>query len=92
MSRRLILILGDQLSEDISSLSDFDKNHDVILMCEVWDEATYVPHHKKKIAFIFSAMRHFVERLKTKGFNVSYIKLEDTDNTGSVPRQGKLDK
>ncbi len=41
MSRKLILILGDQLSEDISSLSDFDKNYDVILMCEVWNDVKY---------------------------------------------------
>lgn len=51
----LRLILGDQLSEDISSLKGADRHKDVILICEVWDEATYVRHHKKKIAFLFSA-------------------------------------
>lgn len=83
MPRKLILLLGDQLSEDISSLSDFDRDHDVILMCEVWDEATYVKHHKKKIAFIFSAMRHFAEMLQARGYNVSYVELEAPHNTGS---------
>ena len=39
--RNLIFILGDQLSLNISSLQDFDKNHDAILMAEVWDEAKY---------------------------------------------------
>lgn len=83
MNKKLVLILGDQLSENISSLHDFDKNHDIILMCEVWDEATYVPHHKKKIAFLFSAMRHFAARLISKGFNVRYVKLDDEENSGS---------
>gem|GEM_PF-959899 len=73
----LRLILGDQLNEQISSLSDCDKDNEIILMCEVWDEATYVKHHKKKIAFIFSAMRHFSQELKDSGYNVDYIKLRD---------------
>ena len=50
----LRLVLGDQLNVDMSSLTDCDKKKDTILMCEVWDEATYVKHHKKKIVFIFS--------------------------------------
>lgn len=76
-------ILGDQLNTQISSLSDIDKEADIILMCEVWDEATYVKHHKKKIAFIFSAMRHFAKELKEQGYNVRYTKLDDPDNAGS---------
>lgn len=83
MEKKLVLILGDQLSEDISSLSDFNKEHDTILMCEVWDEATYVRHHKKKIAFLFSVMRHFSQNLKGKGYSVSYTQLDDDNNAGS---------
>jgi deoxyribodipyrimidine photolyase-related protein len=82
--RHLILILGDQLSSDISSLADADPAQDVVLMCEVMAEATYVRHHKLKIAFIFSAMRHFAEELREKGFRVRYTRLDDGDNTGSV--------
>lgn len=81
--KTLRLILGDQLSEDISSLSDCDKDKDVVLMCEVWDEATYVKHHKKKIAFLFSAMRHFAKILKDKNYNIHYTYLDDKDNAGS---------
>ena len=51
-------------------------------MCEVWNEATYVKHHKKKIAFLFSAMRHFAKELKESGYKILYIKLEDEQNTG----------
>lgn len=83
----LRLVLGDQLSLDISSLKDIDVAKDTILMCEVWDEATYVKHHKKKIAFIFSAMRHFALLLKNKHFTVEYIQLDDDGNTGSFTHE-----
>ena len=79
----LILILGDQLSHSLSSLQTGDKSTDRILMCEVWDEATYVKHHKKKIALIFSAMRHFAQELQNDGWQVEYIKLDDDGNSGS---------
>lgn len=84
----LRVILGDQLNVRISSLIDCDKKNDVILMCEVISEATYVKHHKKKIAFLFSAMRHFAEELVHDGYCVHYIKLDDRENTGSF--QGEI--
>jgi len=81
--RTLILILGDQLSLSLSSLKDADPARDRVLMCEVAEEATYVRHHKRKIAFIFSAMRHFAEELRQKGFDVRYTRLDDEGNAGS---------
>ncbi|SET22604.1 cryptochrome/photolyase family protein [Thorsellia anophelis] len=85
--RSLRVILGDQLSHSISSLKGIDIENDTVLMCEVWDEATYVKHHKKKIAFLFSAMRHFAEELKILGYSVSYTKLTDSDNQGSFKEE-----
>ena len=79
----LILILGDQLSESISSLKECDPARDTILMCEVWEESQYVKHHKKKIAFLFSAMRHFAEVLINRGFTVKYTSLDDPNNAES---------
>ena len=83
MTNKLILILGDQLSKQISSLQLADRKHDRVLMVEVAEEASYVQHHKKKIAFIFSAMRHFAEALRMDGWTVDYIALDSADNTGS---------
>lgn len=80
----LILVLGDQLSPNIASLNTSDQARDVVLMAEVADEATYVSHHKKKLAFVFSAMRHHAEKLKASGWRVRYIRLDDPDNTGSI--------
>ncbi len=92
--KTLRFILGDQLSQNISSLRDCDKSNDIILMCEVMAEATYVKHHKKKIAFLFSAMRHFAEELEAQGHHVRYIKLDDEHNscsfTGEVERAIKI--
>jgi len=80
----LRLILGDQLSHQMSSLTDYDPICDIILMCEVSDEMTYVKHHKKKIAFILSTMRHFAEELKERQYTVHYTKLDDQKNLGSI--------
>lgn len=79
----LILVLGDQLSKHLSSLEAGDKSSDRVLMCEVVEEATYVKHHKKKIALVFSAMRHFAEELRDDGWQVDYVQLDDEANSGS---------
>lgn len=84
MVARLILILGDQLSEDIAALRTADKGADVIVMAEVAEEGSYVPHHPKKIALILAAMRKFAQRLRDEGWQVAYSELDDTDNTQSI--------
>ncbi|MEM7465235.1 MAG: cryptochrome/photolyase family protein, partial [Pseudomonadota bacterium] len=82
--KNLVLILGDQLSTNISSLQMADRNSDRVLIAEVQTEATYVNHHKKKIAFLFSAMRHFAEELRSSGWSVDYIKIDNPENSGSL--------
>ena len=52
-------------------------------MMEVVSEATYVRHHKKKIAFLLSAMRHFAASLRDAGIAVDYVTLDDPANTQS---------
>ena len=86
----LRLVLGDQLDRDISSLTDLDRDADVVLMVEVTDEATYVPHHPKKIALILSAMRHFAAALEEEGACVDYVRLDGRGNTGSFT--GEVDR
>ena len=79
----LRVVLGDQLSRGLSSLEGADPARDVVLMVEVAEEATYVPHHPQKIIFLFSAMRHFAEELRASGFTVDYVTLDAPGNTGS---------
>ncbi len=83
MVKSLRFILGDHLTAEISSLADLDPAHDVVLMAEVAEETTYAPHHKQKIVFVLSAMRHFAASLKKRGVNVDYVKLDAPGNTGS---------
>ncbi|WP_083229634.1 cryptochrome/photolyase family protein [Agrobacterium sp. RAC06] len=84
MASRIHLVLGDQLSHSLSALADADPETSLVLMAEVMSEATYVKHHKKKIAFLFSAMRHFAEELREKGLAVRYVTLDDPQNTQSL--------
>ena len=81
-TRRLIPVLGDQLSRGLSSLREIGPD-DVVLMMEVAAEATHVRHHKQKIALILAAMRHFAEDLRAAGLRVDYITLDDPANSGS---------
>lgn len=84
MSGVLRLILGDQLSMNLPSLRGADCSCDVVLMTEVMEEATYVPHHPKKIAFLFAAMRTFAQQLREQGWQVRYVPLDDPQSTGSL--------
>ena len=83
MTGTLRFVLGDQLDRQIAALQDLDPRHDTVLMVEVMAEATYVPHHKKKIAFILAAMRHFAAELRVDGIQVRYVALDDPANTQS---------
>lgn len=80
----LRLILADQLSTRLEVVRTADKTHDVFLMAEVAAETDYVKHHVKKIAFLFSAMRHFAQALEAAGYRVRYVCIDDPDNSQSL--------
>ena len=80
----LRVILGDQLSSRLDNAAGADKGKDVFLLAEVMAEATYVRHHVKKIAFLFSAMRHYAEALRSTGHAVRYVALDDVGNSQSL--------
>jgi deoxyribodipyrimidine photolyase-related protein len=83
---RLVLILGDQLSPETSRLCARPTRAAIrVVMAEVMDEAAYVPHHPKKIALLFAAMRKFAAALEAEGWRVRYTRLDDPDNAGSIP-------
>ncbi|NBZ86647.1 cryptochrome/photolyase family protein [Stagnihabitans tardus] len=84
---RLIVVFGDQLSDDLASLRGAVPGRDVVMMAEVVSEATPVPHHPQKIALVFAAMRKFAARLERRGFRVLYTRLDDPANAGSLPAE-----
>ena len=81
--KTLVPVLGDQLTPTLSSLRDADPADTIVLMMEVGDETTYVRHHKQKIAYILSAMRHHSKAHEKAGWTVDYVTLDDPDNAGS---------
>jgi len=79
-----VLVLGDQISHGLSALRAADRDRDVVVMAEVRDEATYVNHHKKKIAFLFASMRKFAAELEEAGWRVAYGRLDDAATSASI--------
>jgi len=73
-SKRLILILGDQLDLQGAALRNFNFQTDEIIMIESAAEAQYVWTHKAKIALFLSAMRHFAQTLSNLKYPLAYIK------------------
>ena len=82
--KTLRLILGDQLSHDISALEGLNPTSDTISMMEVEEECTYVPHHVQKIVLVLSAMRHFAAEMQERGTKVDYLQLDDPSNPGGL--------
>ncbi len=73
--RQLVLILGDQLDADSAAFDGFDPAQDLVWMAEVREEATHVWSHKARIALFLSAMRHFAEALRERGFPLRYREI-----------------
>ena len=90
----LRVILGDQLSLDLSALADLDPGRDVVLMMEVAEEGSHVPHHKQKIVLVLSAMRHFAEVLRQRGVTIPFIMYSSTatpTQRQDIKRRGAMD-
>jgi deoxyribodipyrimidine photolyase-related protein len=85
VSASLRLVLGDQLTRDSAALRDAVPGRDPILMAEVRAEASGVPQHRKKLVFFFAAMRRFAHNLAEEGFEVRYVRIDDPDNTQTLP-------
>lgn len=80
--RHLVLVLGDQLDADSAAFDGFDPERDVVLQMEVLEETSYIPQHKKRIAYFLSAMRHFRDELISRGRRVHCVELDTPGNTG----------
>jgi hypothetical protein len=84
MTRHLILVLGDQLDPESAVLDGFDPAADAIVQMEVREEATYIPQHKQRLVFFFSAMRHFRDAQRALSRKVIYRELDDPTNRGTL--------
>ncbi|MEC8063309.1 MAG: cryptochrome/photolyase family protein [Pseudomonadota bacterium] len=78
------IILLDQLSFDLPIVQEA-KSEDFFLFVEDYVELTRVPHHKKKLVFQLSAMRHFAQTLRADSHEVEYIQHNNEFNIRSLP-------
>jgi deoxyribodipyrimidine photolyase-related protein len=74
--RHLVVILGDQLDEASAAFDAFDPSQDMVLMIEASEESTHVWSHKARTVLFLSAMRHFAETLKQRGWQLCYRALD----------------
>lgn len=81
----LVLLLGDQLSKDTPALRDASLDDTVVAMAEVPAEIERYPNHKQRVAMFLSAMRHFRDELRQRGFTVVYQEIGDENGASSLP-------
>lgn len=84
--RKLILVLGDQLSLDNPALAGIDREQDCIVMIEAAGESTHVWSHQARITLFLSAMRHFAEVLRAQKLPLHYVALQPA--AGAAPGLG----
>jgi len=89
-TRRLTLVLGDQLDAHSAAFDDLDPTQDAVWMAEVSQESTHVWTHKARIALFLTAMRHFRDELRKRRIRVEYCELEESGNPNSLTTE--LDK
>lgn len=80
-------IFGNQLNHDLPLLKEANKQDDVILMVEATSRSKWKTYHKQKLILVFSAMRHFAEELREKGFTVDYREADSFDQAFKAHRK-----
>ena len=85
MAARLVLVLGDHLHTDHPALHDADRAETVVCMAEVAHEAELFPNHRQRLAYFFSAMRHWAEARRDDGWTVEYQRLGASGAASSLP-------
>jgi deoxyribodipyrimidine photolyase-related protein len=73
---RTVWVLGDQLTTQVGPLADGPDAVGRVLLIEARAFARKHPYHPHKLTLLFSAMRHFRERLDREGFVVEYHRAE----------------
>ena len=71
-----VWVLGDQLAADAGPLADVEPGEEPVLLVEAREFARKLPYHPQKLVLVFSAMRHFRDRLREAGHVVDYRQVE----------------
>lgn len=72
---KTVWVLGDQLSPTNAALAQVDPSSAVVVMIESKARGALLRYHQQKLALVYSAMRHYAEELREKGWTVDYIPL-----------------
>ncbi|MBT7721956.1 MAG: cryptochrome/photolyase family protein [Gammaproteobacteria bacterium] len=80
---RINLILGDQLNHKHSWFTE-PREDTLFVIAELYEEASYVPHHAQKICAFFLAMQKFAESLAAGGHQILHLTLDDTQSINSA--------
>ncbi|RLM59277.1 cryptochrome/photolyase family protein [Halobellus sp. Atlit-31R] len=67
-----VWLLGDQLHPDVAPLGSADH----VLLVEAHAFAERRPYHPQKLTLVFSAMRHFRDELRDRGYDVTYLEAD----------------
>jgi deoxyribodipyrimidine photolyase-related protein len=73
-----IWILGDQLSSEHAALTQTKPGAARVLMIESKARGAVQRFHQIKLVLVYSAMRHFAAHLRAEGWEVDYIRLEES--------------
>jgi deoxyribodipyrimidine photolyase-related protein len=68
-------VLGTQLTTESGPLARAPEGGRV-LMIEAHGFARRLPYHHHKLTLVFAAMRHFRDRLRERGYDVTYLQAE----------------
>ena len=80
-SMTIRLLLGDQLNQQHSWFQLAPSPTVRYVLMEMRQETDYAEHHIQKVLAFFAAMRSFAEWLRAQGHLVTYITLDDAENT-----------
>lgn len=92
-SNNAVLVLGDQLSLGNPALrppEGLQCSDITVFMIESQAESKLVWVHKARIALFLSAMRHFADQLRQKGYKVVYSSLSQTGELDLIGRLAQL--
>ena len=78
--KQLGIILPDDLARNNKTLQNLE-GQDTLLLYEPCDTFYQINHHKQKIVFLISALRHWKEELAKKYSNIIHIKISKNHQT-----------
>lgn len=84
----LRIVLWDQLTHTLPMMNTA-KSTDVFMFCECREHMQMIPHHPKKLAFLFASMRHFAQELKEQGKQVYYVEYHQGHEKGELIQEIK---